>query len=108
MRNAPLSLPLSDPVLGSADHAMTDGIAGSGEKSARGANIAQNRGIPAIIDSPVLSLLRKVHAELLPAREGRVANYIPKLEQMAPDQFGLALVTADGHLYEIGDSRSPF
>jgi len=40
--------------------------------------------------------------------EGTVAAYIPELKRVAPDQFGIALVTADGHAYEVGDSRQPF
>ena len=88
---------------------MADGaVVLRGEKYSRLPCSAQNCGTPALIESPVLGLLRKVHAELLTVREGRVAGYIPKLEQVAPDQFGIALVTADGHLYEVGDTRSPF
>jgi glutaminase len=53
-------------------------------------------------------LLRDVHAQFLPVREGSVASYIPELGRVAPDQFGIALVTADGFVYEVGDSRQPF
>ncbi len=65
-------------------------------------------GTPIALESPVLGLLREVHAKYLAAREGAVANYIPELERVAPDQFGIALATVDGHVYEVGDSRSPF
>ena len=37
-----------------------------------------------------------------------MANYIPELERVAPDQFGIALATVDGYVYEVGDSASPF
>jgi hypothetical protein len=63
---------------------------------------------PIALESPVLGLLREVHAKYLAAREGAVASYIPELERVAPDQFGIALATVDGHLYEVGDSGSPF
>ena len=56
----------------------------------------------------MLNLLREVHAKLLPLRDGAVANYIPELAKVDPDQFGIALVTADGFVYEVGDSRRPF
>ena len=59
-------------------------------------------------ESPVHGLLQDIHAKFLAVREGMVASYIPELERVAPDQFGIALVTADGYLYEIGESRSPF
>src|SRR5258708_16362381 len=60
------------------------------------------------VESPVLSLLRDVHAQFLPMREGSVATYIPELGRVDPDQFGIAFVTADGFVYEVGDSRQPF
>ena len=60
------------------------------------------------LESPVLSFLRDVYAQFLPVCEGTVAAYIPELKRVPPDQFGIALVTADGHAYEVGDSRQPF
>ena len=60
------------------------------------------------IESPILKLLREVYVQFLPVREGKVATYIPELGRVAPDQFGIALVTADGYAYEVGDSRRPF
>jgi glutaminase len=42
------------------------------------------------------------------AREGRVADYIPALAQVAPDRFGIAVATLDGAVYEAGDSAQPF
>ena len=63
---------------------------------------------PITLESPVQSLLREIHAKYLTGREGEVASYIPELERVPPDQFGIALATVDGHLYEVGDSSSPF
>lgn len=45
------------------------------------------------------------HANL---QEGTVANYIPELAKADPAWFGIALVTADGHVYQVGDSRQTF
>jgi glutaminase len=59
-------------------------------------------------ESPIQSLLRDVHAKFLGMRDGAVANYIPELSRVDADQFGIALVTADGHLYEVGQARAPF
>ena len=63
---------------------------------------------PAGLESPIQSLLREVHAKYLALREGAVASYIPELERVAPDQFGIALATVDGHVYDVGDSVRPF
>lgn len=39
---------------------------------------------------------------------GDVANYIPQLACVDPNQFGLAIVTEDDRLYAAGDSDVPF
>lgn len=40
--------------------------------------------------------------------DGAVASYIPELLRADPAWFGIALVTVDGHVYQVGDSRQPF
>ena len=40
--------------------------------------------------------------------EGHVASYIPALARIPPDQFGIALRTADGREYSAGSARTPF
>jgi glutaminase len=37
-----------------------------------------------------------------------VATYIPELARADPSWFGISLATADGHVYEVGDTRVPF
>jgi glutaminase len=37
-----------------------------------------------------------------------VATYIPELSKADPSHFGIALVTADGQIYEVGESRHLF
>jgi glutaminase len=39
---------------------------------------------------------------------GSVADYIPELSKADPDWFGIAIVTNDGHVYQVGDTRQPF
>ena len=39
---------------------------------------------------------------------GEVASYIPELTKADPAWLGIALVTVDGHVYQVGDSRQPF
>ena len=39
---------------------------------------------------------------------GAVANYIPELAAIDPNQFGIAVATPDGKLYTAGDAGVPF
>jgi glutaminase len=51
------------------------------------------------------SLIDRIHDELAPRHgEGRIASYIPELSRVAPDRFGMALMTADGELFTAGPS----
>ncbi len=52
-----------------------------------------------------LDSLHQKYAEL---RDGAVANYIPELAKAEPEDFAIALVTVDGHVYQVGESRTPF
>ncbi|MCI0743857.1 MAG: glutaminase A [Verrucomicrobia subdivision 3 bacterium] len=58
--------------------------------------------------SPVLDYLRDLHREFASVTEGKVATYIPELAKADPNWFGICLVTANGTVYEVGDSRQPF
>jgi glutaminase len=58
--------------------------------------------------SPILSCLRQMHEKHRANFDGRVATYIPELARVNPQLFGIALVTADGQVYELGDSRHLF
>lgn len=42
------------------------------------------------------------------ADSGRVADYIPALARVSPDQFGIAVITPDGAVHAAGDDRTPF
>lgn len=57
---------------------------------------------------PLLRFLEQCHAEFAGETGGSVANYIPELGKAEPDQFGISLATMDGHVYEVGDTRTPF
>ena len=58
--------------------------------------------------SPVESFLEALHAKVAADREGDVATYIPELAKADPEWFGISIATADGHVYEVGDSRREF
>ena len=54
-------------------------------------------------------ILNDIGAEMAAAPDrGDVANYIPELAQVDPNQFGMAVVTADGEVYTTGDAEKRF
>lgn len=56
----------------------------------------------------VTDALRELHARFAGVDEGRQADYIPELTRSDPDDFGLALVSMDGHAYSAGAADTPF
>lgn len=58
--------------------------------------------------APVQNYLEGLHHDLAELSGGEVASYIPELSRARPEWFGIALVTVDGHVYQVGDSRQPF
>ncbi len=53
--------------------------------------------------------LERIHAALKPIiGEGKVASYIPELANVAPDQFGMAVVDFAGNVYAVGDATKRF
>ncbi len=67
-----------------------------------------NSASPSPCTSPILDYLDQLHREFAAVTEGNVATYIPELAKADPNWFGICLVTATGHVYEVGDSRQPF
>jgi glutaminase len=59
-------------------------------------------------NSPILSALREIHATHRRNFSGKVATYIPELAKADPSLFGIALVTADGQIYQVGDADHLF
>ncbi len=53
-------------------------------------------------------LVAAVHRNCADDESGEVLQGIPALAGVAPDTFGLCLATADGHVYEAGDTRMEF
>lgn len=52
--------------------------------------------------------IQEIHAELADERSGEVAQYIPTLRDADPEKFGIAICTADGQLFTIGDADVGF
>ncbi len=59
-------------------------------------------------ESPLQRFLNSCYEEFKSDHSGAVADYIPELKRANPAHFGVALVTIDGHVYEVGDSAVPF
>ena len=68
--------------------------------------VARNAGYAN--QSPLQRFLTGCYEEFKSDDSGAVADYIPELQRANPAHFGVALVTIDGHVYEVGDSRVPF
>lgn len=60
------------------------------------------------MESPVLSYLREVHAELAQLHDGAPYSVGPSSAEADPADFGIALATVDGHIYEVGTTRTDF
>jgi glutaminase len=58
--------------------------------------------------SPLIASLQEIHAKYANNFSGKVATYIPELAKADPRLFGIALVTADGYSYEVGDASHAF
>lgn len=57
---------------------------------------------------PITRTLHELHERFAPLMAGAVATYIPELARADPGWFGISLATADGTVYEVGDTRKPF
>lgn len=53
-------------------------------------------------------LTEQLHARYLSNQDGAVADYIPELSKVAPDQFGIALGLPDGRIVSAGDASVEF
>ena len=56
----------------------------------------------------IQGLLEDLHRRYQGLEDGAPANYIPELAKAVPSDFGIAIATIDGRLYEVGDTRKPF
>jgi glutaminase len=56
----------------------------------------------------IQGLLEELHERYQALNDGTPADYIPELAKADPGDFGIALATADGRVYEMGDTRKPF
>ena len=52
--------------------------------------------------------VQQIYADLRDDRRGEVAQYIPTLRDADPDKFGIAICTADGQVFQVGDAGLGF
>lgn len=72
-------------------------------------DLAQAAGLkPPRSSSPIFDFLRGLHLRVKDMGEGDVATYIPELARANPDWFGICLATANGSVYEVGDTGQEF
>ncbi|MCL2418939.1 MAG: glutaminase, partial [Conexibacteraceae bacterium] len=63
----------------------------------------------AVPDFTALSAdITRMYGELLSVRSGSVADYIPQLKRVDPDQLAISLCTVDGQRFSIGDAATAF
>lgn len=63
----------------------------------------------AVPDFPAMTRdLERMYADLLPVKSGAVADYIPQLKRVDPDQLAIAVCTVDGQRFSVGDATTPF
>lgn len=56
-----------------------------------------------------LSILKEIYQAVQPLKgRGKVAAYIPALEEISGNKLGMAISTLDGEEFEVGDAREPF
>jgi glutaminase len=60
------------------------------------------------MESPIDSYLRQIHAEIAKLKDGKPYSTIPAMANVDPNNFGIALATVDGEVYEVGDTREEF
>ncbi len=64
--------------------------------------------LASLTDARIQAALQSTYSKVKGVQEGKNADYIPVLAKVDPKLFGIALVTADGRIHQIGDAQHPF
>jgi glutaminase len=60
------------------------------------------------MDNTISLIIQELHEKYRSCDEGALADYIPELTKANPDWFGISVFTADGHSYEVGETKQEF
>jgi glutaminase len=74
--------------------------------AAIGLAVAAASQTPAQTPDQIEAALKAAHSKYQGLKEGKNADYIPALAKVDPNLFGIALVTADGKVYSVGDVKT--
>ena len=61
---------------------------------------------PLYADSDIEAVLKAAYEKYKDLDEGANADYIPALAEVDPNVFGIVLVTVDGDVYSVGDTKT--
>jgi glutaminase len=78
----------------------------SRSESSAAVDTSKETGAPAA--SPIDDMLSYIYSETCGLRDGAVADYIPELSKVEPDEFGIAIATTTGKVHCIGNAQSEF
>jgi glutaminase len=56
----------------------------------------------------IAAAMKSAYTHYKALKEGKNADYIPALAKVNPELFGISLITADGQIFDIGDTKHPF
>jgi len=60
------------------------------------------------LNSSLHTYLQLLHQRFSKLHDGNVASYIPELSVANPNDFGIAIVTVDGQVFQVGDTYENF
>ena len=63
-------------------------------------------GHPSTMGGPATAAINSAYDRYKGLREGSNADYIPALAKVDPNLFGIAIVTADGEVFTVGDVKT--
>jgi glutaminase len=70
--------------------------------------LMSKRPVSTSLKSPIQEIINDLYTRYRRLNTGSVATYIPELGKANPDWFGISVVTADGQVYEAGDTEQLF
>jgi glutaminase len=105
--SGPVSTPQPPGAVTQAAMLVSDPTGTLAQAPAGGARSGSQRQ-PASAGDPYREALIQAHREWKDLKDGKNADYIPALAKVDPELYGIALVTAQGAIYELGNSQNEF